>query len=705
MLHSSLPSETKSNPEDVIHRDDFTYIEEAINAYSGLSYGKTFAVKEPKRANFFKQFPLAKRVALSEKQNPLLEEGTYANQTTREHKGEYFLPYLAVDVLVRLEIIDHKPKPDSLPYNTKNIFVINNDKEKLLNVIKNLDLKPGEDAKFIYIDGIHGIPFYLRNEAGCIKCLIIDSMADIEKNCKPIANIIQQCFENPTFIFSSESLQRDWYSCTTFSIKILRYFAKHGAEIFTYLNSVKMDQKRDGKLAYSLLKRRDIMPKVAKLTHYITDFPAEKLAAIVSRKKGLILYEYLKKYSISINDKDYNYAVFRSRYKLFKKLHEHLANPATFLSLLTKHKMNKNDWVELCKILYAAGYDHLQDIAKEGNTKLLFTVLKQLTIKNLKYIKFDEYEIDALLLTKNTKERTVLHDLSAKTQSIAFLKNILGIIKENTDKEKVAYMLRLRDADGKNPLQLALLNPQSSIAKCLINFYEEYLPADKIFNLIFKKDSFDQKFLEKICVKNPNNLELILNLCKFNASNMELLQTGLKKIFLKAVAHNDIPSLEFMMDNKIMQKKRLNEIFTIICDNQNIKPDEKLNRLKTVWKLCEKYFTLQERCELLSKNTDAGSMIKYVLLNYNKLRKLKLEPKNKRNPQLLFSKSISSLKSDSKLQKELDELPDLPFTLNSKNQIELHMQLLDVVDHLSEDDVLFSRDSMKQSTSRAKKVA
>jgi len=103
-------------------------------------------------------------------------------------------------------------------------------------------LAVNSDAKIIYISGIHSIPFYLRNEEGVIKCFIVDPEAGVYGYPDEIIQRVRSVFPEADIILSSTTLQKDFYSCSTFAVKAVMYFVKHGQEIFSYLK-IKIQSK------------------------------------------------------------------------------------------------------------------------------------------------------------------------------------------------------------------------------------------------------------------------------------------------------------------------------------------------------------------------------------------------------------------------------------------------------------------------------
>ncbi len=195
----------------------------------------------------------------SKRHNPLLEEGNsdcienyFFNLAERERKGEYFLPYEALAVLLKKKLLDEKNIDQN---NVLLIYLKDNDddEEEMTRKIKLVNrLQKDGDELFITIveKTTHAFPMYLRNVQGKVKCLIIDADEPIELAdadvYETLANTITKNFtlnnQQPDIYVSSIKMQRDYYSCTMLVLKILNHCAKNGEAIFKHLDSQELHQ-------------------------------------------------------------------------------------------------------------------------------------------------------------------------------------------------------------------------------------------------------------------------------------------------------------------------------------------------------------------------------------------------------------------------------------------------------------------------------
>lgn len=276
----------------------------------------TLALQPDKRHRFFAERPRMLDLMLAEKENPLLEEGK--NKTSsRERNGEFYLTAQAVDLLVKLKISRH---------HQRNMFVLKNDEARLAATLKSLELKDGEDAKIIYIAEIHACPFYLRNEKGKIKCFIVDSEAGVFDIPDEILRAVYKVFPDAVVYLSDTTQQKDFYSCATFAVKTMMYFAKHGDDIFGWLEAHAKKEKKFGNLRYKVLPAVRLMPPLLKMCQDILKLPDESLQAVVSQKKKMTLKQYLAEYAIRGNGKLFNASALLKKYKYLAELNDSLSS-------------------------------------------------------------------------------------------------------------------------------------------------------------------------------------------------------------------------------------------------------------------------------------------------------------------------------------------------------------------------------------------
>lgn len=283
--------------------------------------GKTqnnLVIEEQKRAGFFKNHRNLHALLQREITNPVIEEGEFVSTEMRTRKGEHYLTYEAITLYIEHAIRGHKAYSNGLTYNSKNIFVLKNDEVALHNILQDLAIKINEDAKFIYIDAIHSIPFYIRNIQGRINCFFVDSESGKHSR---LIDIVKQTYSGARIFYSTVTLQKDFYSCSTFSIKTLLYFVKHGAELFPYLDA--NNSNMVDKNLYSV-DEAHLMPVLLKMNQSRLALSDSNKDTIVSVKQKLTFEEYLKKYSVTIDGKSFNAAALIKKYKYFDVINKYI---------------------------------------------------------------------------------------------------------------------------------------------------------------------------------------------------------------------------------------------------------------------------------------------------------------------------------------------------------------------------------------------
>jgi len=296
------------------------HVTQAVDTYIHLGHTQAaLAIKPEKRSAFFARHKEVETLLLREEENPLLEEGRITDDE-RDHSGEYYLTYEALTLLVEKKIRRHNTVRGQ-SYNVKNLFVLKNDISQLQSVLINLNLMSGDDAKLIYISGVHAVPFYLHNEKGQIKCFIVDSEAGVYENPDDIINVVKSVFPSAKIYLNNTTLQKDFYSCATFAFKAMRYFAKHGSEVFPWLekNSGQEDE-------YYILPPERLMPSLLKMNQSKLVLSDELLDSVVSHKGKVTLREYYKRSVVVAEGKSFNSSALLKKYKYLFELNDYIVN-------------------------------------------------------------------------------------------------------------------------------------------------------------------------------------------------------------------------------------------------------------------------------------------------------------------------------------------------------------------------------------------
>lgn len=267
----------------------------------------------------------------------------------REHYGEYFITYEAMEQIIQKELI--KKNGIDPHYNFDYCFVSDGDPKKLELKLKSIDLKPGENILIanILMD-VHMEAVYIEKDAkiGQVKVYIADSQfpARLALELAGCIEAILTRFPSAKIIAQNINLQFDYYSCSTIALKSLKYFAKHGRTLFDLVDQQdKLSIRRphfiaNGQYSIYLLNEVDTPAPLLKLAQrnivskisvpemkkqegrysknlYLSD---ETLNEIVSEKKNLTLREYTDKYRKDIDGKLCQTAAIHAKYRQISKI-------------------------------------------------------------------------------------------------------------------------------------------------------------------------------------------------------------------------------------------------------------------------------------------------------------------------------------------------------------------------------------------------
>lgn len=529
MLVTRVSENKRENivPKPIIyHHDDFAYKKgcKSVDNEDGNSFG----LNDSKRAEFFRINPLVELELLKEVKNPYLEEGEFKSLAQRDQKGELFLTYAIIKLLVENLIKKHKTKPGGVPYNVDNIFLINDSENELLKVLQDLKLKNNEDAKILYFDGVHGVFLYVRKVDGVNKCFIIEAMGDIKKYCLKIAAQIKKAFDEQDTIISSSELQNDWFSCTTFLYFILRFFCKYGDKFFAHTDKqpkfLAMGNYNFATFFYNVVKADCLMPGLYKLLQYFVDIKPEHLNTIVSKAKNQTLKEYLQQGDILIPhlNRKFRTNALQKRYALFEKAELILVNklkdkfvayakskgislPDCFLTIekiniytllgLIEKGVSKDFVFELCKFLYQNGYFIFHQMAKKPEN--ISVLLHFINMMGEPMLGLRDQNNLPLLMVFNFAELDI----------------ILSALDRSVFSEKFIHSLFLANKNFGN-------RPERFI-QIMLDFY--------------KDQNLKDEFIEHVIRQVFNSIEMIDRLTPILLANVDLEQRN--KILSKIIFH------------------------------------------------------------------------------------------------------------------------------------------------------------------------
>ena len=260
---------------------------------------------------------------MKNKSNPLLEEGHYKS---RERYGEHFIPFPLINQIIQKSVV---AKNHTDGYNYNYLVMKSNNQEGLERKLRNCNLQDGENILLGHIEGLHAATAYIEKNDGKIKVFLADPESPAEES-SSLYQAIKAIFPEAKMIRMTAKLQIDFYSCSTFFIKSMMYFAKHGRELFKKIDHSDYLDEQDGifdliasKTPAALLKmaQSDLITEGEKPSqkHSIV-LPKEHFQEVVSGKKKTTLQQYLDKNRVKIGDTTYNVAAADAKYRLLKKI-------------------------------------------------------------------------------------------------------------------------------------------------------------------------------------------------------------------------------------------------------------------------------------------------------------------------------------------------------------------------------------------------
>ncbi len=286
------------------------------------------ALTKSARDYFYQCHPTIKKILLRNECNPIVEEGAIDDKWNGDRDGELFLTDEALTLLVKSEIVE-KHLAD-IRYDVNNIYIVNDciSKKSLGETLSALKLFSGDNAKFIYIYDIHAISIYLRYEKNTLRAFILDS----DPMCYSRRNIVKVlCENNVDEIFISHvPLQKDLYSCSTFSLKFIAYFCKYGDMLFSELQQ--QTQETEVIENKSCISLSTLPWRLLKYSQCISvdDLNNESYSYLLPRKTPE-LFDYWKKNTFQSDDKRvFNIAALKKRYKSLNGLESWLIHRGFF---------------------------------------------------------------------------------------------------------------------------------------------------------------------------------------------------------------------------------------------------------------------------------------------------------------------------------------------------------------------------------------
>ncbi|MFA6303552.1 MAG: hypothetical protein WC627_10555 [Legionella sp.] len=326
--NNEKPIKSKRKEKAPFSKNDivFSQGDETCN-FSGKKVNQ-ITIAPHKRDAFFRKHPNLLNLLKREGANPLIQEP----QKNNDVNGEFFITPEATALLIERMFRQEKNRilPAGEQFNTKNIFIIDNNTELLEKILTELIIKDNEDAKFIYVDKVHASLLYMRQIKNTMYCYILDSEFSVAYH---FSDALKKIYPNALLTESDFTLLKDYYSCFTFALKSLRYFVKHGHEFFPLIIKGLNDENHRDKMmkienpdSNNYLELKELPPALLKLYQGSVQFSEEILNTIVSVKKKQTLKDYYQEYAFAVNDKqNYNSAALLKKYHYFEILANYLA--------------------------------------------------------------------------------------------------------------------------------------------------------------------------------------------------------------------------------------------------------------------------------------------------------------------------------------------------------------------------------------------
>jgi hypothetical protein len=297
-----LPEEQKQREEE--QKIQYEYeLRYGVDTY--LQPGKvvkSLGLSKEARKHFNKTYEPVISMLRQDPKNPLLEEGFVSSENdedTRYREGECYITYEAAKLWLD-KVFNSKLKALQLPhhvYAAKETEISRCLEEASQNTsIKTFTLIAfiGIHAVSVFIDHAQGVSFILDSEPGTA----LDPLIAACKSKFPRIRVIQP---EPEL-----RLQRDFYSCTTFALKEGRLYARI-AEAFSKLL---VNNKTD------TLAITDMPAALLKMTQTPLNLTEDQKNTVVSQKRNLTLFEYLKAHKFG----DFNTAALKTKLNILRQL-------------------------------------------------------------------------------------------------------------------------------------------------------------------------------------------------------------------------------------------------------------------------------------------------------------------------------------------------------------------------------------------------
>jgi hypothetical protein len=276
---------------------------------------KTLALSKEARQFLQTEYAPVVNLLMENRLNPLVEEGFVSSDDKQEHRyreGECFITDKAAKLWVD-NTLNPRIKELGLTHHVyvetpeENVLALLQKAQKN-TAIKTFSIIPflGIHAVSIFVDPVNKVSFILDSEPGSG----LESLKMACQNSFPGMRVI-----TPGLAEAEEGdlrLQKDYYSCVTFALKSVRYYAKYADDFSRILREhvTETDVLMLNKMPAVLLKMAQIPLK----------FTKEQEETVVSKKRNLNLVQYMTQHELRIDNSTFNTSALKTRQQMIRQM-------------------------------------------------------------------------------------------------------------------------------------------------------------------------------------------------------------------------------------------------------------------------------------------------------------------------------------------------------------------------------------------------
>lgn len=281
-----------------------------------VRYGKSTTQVEMKRElrnKFFAQYPDIAAALLEHHLNPLsIPDGADARE------GEAFITYPLIERIIWKNFLE---KQGQGKYQFSQLLMAGPDDVLDIEQLPAPEEMTEKDQILVaVVEKVHAMSAYIFHKNGQTYIFGFDTQGVVKDS--TMLMLLRIKYPDAKVCTSDIMIQDDYFSCSTFAIKALSFFAKYGSTLLDY-----------GVFKTQLANYNDLPPKLLKLSQYqfVPGFAVKgkqlpldktKIDSIVSEKKGLTLKGYQERYQVPNSHRFYSSAAVDKKYKLLESLDE-----------------------------------------------------------------------------------------------------------------------------------------------------------------------------------------------------------------------------------------------------------------------------------------------------------------------------------------------------------------------------------------------